>query len=108
MSGTITQAKLDGIKQDEYDFDALAKRVIQVDASGDVITPVDVPALIIDDDTTTDMTYFCYAAPGSATSAAVWRIKVIDETGAYPVFQWADGNSNYDNIADNRASLSYS
>lgn len=63
-------------------------------------------AKIIDTTTTAGVTYTCEAVPGSASSAAVWRIsKTTSSTG---VTQWADGNGNFDNIADNRASLTYS
>lgn len=65
-------------------------------------------AMIIDDDSTVNITYFCYAEPGSGTAQPVWRIKVIDETGSYPVFKWADGDCEFDNVASDRTSLSYS
>lgn len=63
-------------------------------------------AEIIDQTTTAGYTYMCEALPGAATSAAAWRIsRLATATG---VVQWADGNAAFDNIADNRASLSYS
>lgn len=61
---------------------------------------------VIIDDSGSTYTYFGFAAPGSATSAARWKIKRL--TQATNVFQLADGNDQYDNIWDNRASLSYS
>lgn len=53
------------------------------------------------------ITYIGKANIGSATSSASWQVKRIDETSGL-VAMWADGNSNFDNIWDNRASLSYS
>ncbi len=53
------------------------------------------------------LTYIGNAVIGSATSAAVWQIKRLDATAGL-IKLWADGNDNYDNIWDNRASLSYS
>ena len=51
--------------------------------------------------------YVGLAAIGSATSAAVWQVQKIDcNTGT--VVTWADGDNNYNNIYDNRESLSYS
>lgn len=50
-------------------------------------------------------TYIGHAAPGSATSSAVWRVKRLTNADATVV--WADGNGSFDNIWDNRASLSY-
>jgi len=54
-------------------------------------------------------TYIGEAPPGSATSAAVWRIKRMDESSTNPdlVIKWASGNNNYDKIWDNRLSLTY-
>ncbi len=63
-------------------------------------------AVIMDDYTTTNMTYICKAPVGTISSAAGWKISRMDTT-AGTVIKWADGNSNYDNIADNRASLTY-
>lgn len=51
-------------------------------------------------------TYIGEATAGTATSAASWRIKRL--TNADNTIIWADGNTNFDNIYDNRASLSYS
>ena len=53
-------------------------------------------------------TYIGEAIPGTATSAALWRIKRMVETGPDLVITWADGNESFDNVWDNRASLSYS
>lgn len=51
-------------------------------------------------------TYVGFAAPGTATSSASWRIKrIVNASGAD---RYADGNGNFDNIWDNRESLSYS
>jgi hypothetical protein len=63
-------------------------------------------ALLLDDYTTTSVTYVCEAPIGTATSSAAWRIKKIDETTGM-VIKWADGNESFDNVADNRASLTY-
>ena len=64
-------------------------------------------AIQVDDYSTTDVTYVGYAPPGTATSIAKWRIQKIDETTG-TVVSWADGDTLYDNIWDNRVSLSYS
>lgn len=50
--------------------------------------------------------YVGEAAIGTATSAASWRIKKIDSTSG-TVLQWA-GTGVFDQVWDNRASLSYS
>jgi hypothetical protein len=61
----------------------------------------------IDDTTTADVLYVGLAAIGTATSAATWQVQKIS-TASGVVVTWADGNSSYDNIWDNRASLTYS
>ena len=67
-------------------------------------------ATLIDDVTTAQVMYVGYAIPGSATSSAVWQIRKIDESGSPTTLalSFADGNQSFDNIWDNRASLSYS
>lgn len=65
---------------------------------------------LIDDTTTTDVTYIGYALPtGSAiaTSGAVWRIKKIDESAGVTTIKWADGDTLFNNIWDNRTSKTY-
>lgn len=61
---------------------------------------------MLDDTTTANMTYVGYAVPGSSTASAVWRIKRIDATTGLAI-RFADGNANFDNVWNNRASLSY-
>lgn len=53
------------------------------------------------------VTYVAEATPGSSQSSAVWRVQKIDETtGA--VITWADGNTNFDNVATDLTALTYS
>ena len=53
--------------------------------------------------------YLGQAAPGTATSAASWRIQKLVFGGDGDVTTtWADGNAYFDNVWDDRASLSYS
>jgi hypothetical protein len=53
--------------------------------------------------------YIGQAQPGTATSAALWRIKKVTIAVDGDVAElWANGSGNFDNIWDNRASLSYS
>lgn len=67
----------------------------------------------IDEESSGDVLYVGNALPGTATSSATWSIKritfTLDGSGnTDSVTEWADGNSNRDNIWDNRLSLSYS
>lgn len=58
------------------------------------------------------VTYIGCAIAGSNTAPntadARWKIKKIDSTSNPTIVVWADGDTEYDNIFDNRASLSYS
>ncbi len=58
-------------------------------------------------ETVGSVTYVGVAVVGSLASDNVWQIKKIDETSGV-VITWADGNSDFDNVWDNRASLTYS
>jgi hypothetical protein len=59
------------------------------------------------DQATSVITYVGEAVAGSSTSGPVWLIKKIDETSGISI-TYADGNTNYDNVWDSRASLTYS
>lgn len=52
--------------------------------------------------------YHGWAAIGSSSASAVWKICKVTLTGDDSVTTWADGDAEYNNIWDNRASLSYS
>jgi hypothetical protein len=61
----------------------------------------------------TGKVYFGWATPGSNTTEgkadARWKIKCIDESVAdNTTVGWADGDTAYNNIWDDRESLSYS
>lgn len=62
------------------------------------------------DEAAGSITYIGEALPGTATSTAAWRIKRLDESDSIVelIITWADGNDNFDNTWNNRASLSYS
>ena len=82
---------------------------IKLTSDGYMINDASRPKATRKDDAGSSIVYYGYANPGTATSAASWRIMKMDKS-ADPDFTitWADGNDNYDNIWDNRASLTYS
>lgn len=71
------------------------------------LTVTDQPLKLELDESNAAYFYLGTAPVGSAKSAAVWRIRKIDQTTGLDD-TWADGDSNYDNIWDNRSGLTYS
>lgn len=60
---------------------------------------------IIDTTTTAGYYYHCLAATGTKTAQTGWQISRF--TVATGRTEWADGDGEFDNIADDRASLTY-
>lgn len=55
-----------------------------------------------------NVVYFGQARLAANTGDAVWQIRRITTVGGLTTIEWADGNDRYDNVWNNRASLSYS
>jgi hypothetical protein len=91
----------------------VAKRVIPVDQFGNKISSTNPlmstsPELALQfDNVGSGVLYLGVAQPGSATSAAVWQIKKITYSSLQVSIQFANGNSNFSNIWNNRTSLTY-
>jgi hypothetical protein len=84
-------------------------RRIQVDSYGNIIQGDKPVTILLDYDGGDAPVYVGEAAPGTATSAAGWKIKRLTYSGAnLTAVEWADGDVQADNIYDNRASISYS
>ncbi len=60
------------------------------------------------DEPSASLTYIGKALNGKATSAAAWQIQRISVSGTVTTIDNADGDRLFDNVWDNRASLSYS
>ena len=71
------------------------------------VTSIDTIYSIRVDDATATVTYVGEAVIGSTEASSVWRIKKLETIGSILYITWADGNQSFDNIWDNRASLSY-
>jgi hypothetical protein len=76
-------------------------------ATGAIKTEETEYTTIIDEVSATTV-YYGWAAVNSSTANAVWKIKRKSVSGTVTTYAYADGNTNYDNIWDNRALLSYS
>lgn len=60
------------------------------------------------DEASATVTYIGYAEQGAGTDAASWAIEKIDgDVSGDTVITWA-GNANFDQVWDDRATLSYS
>lgn len=81
--------------------------IIEQDESSPAFTTSASYKTIIDE-VSKNLSYVGDAQPGSLTSVEVWRIKRIQTVGNITTVSLADGNSNFDNIWDNRLSLTYS
>lgn len=54
-------------------------------------------------------TYIAVATPGTQLSDALWQVQKIDDSVAgTTLITWADGNANFDNIATDLTTLTYS
>jgi hypothetical protein len=60
------------------------------------------------DEVSATLTYIGEAPTGASPSQAVWRISRLQILGAETIIQYANGNTNWDNKWDDRASLTYS
>lgn len=60
------------------------------------------------DESDSTYSYVGEANFNSLESNPVWRIKRIENGATSTKIRWADGNTDFDNIWDNRASLTYS
>lgn len=96
------------IKPQQKEYATNSSNQLNVNAVNVVETTGAHYAKIIDPDTTANTTYIGHAAIGSATSSAVWQVRKFVLSGGAQTVTWADGNDSFDNIWDNRASLSYS
>lgn len=60
------------------------------------------------DEPSSTVTYIGKANVATSNASATWQIFKITVSGTVTSFTWADGDSNYDNVWNDRASLSYS
>jgi len=62
-------------------------------------------ATVIDSSSSSIYTYVGKAVIGSIFSSSSWQIRQIEDNNL--IVRWADGNSNFDNIWDDRVVISY-
>jgi len=81
---------------------------ITLSAANDSMETRNMAMSVAVDEASATVTYVGEAATGSSLASAVWRIKRLTQTGAVLLIEFADGNGNYDNVWNSRASLAYS
>lgn len=59
------------------------------------------------DEVSSTLTYVGEAPTGASPSQAVWRIYKIETVGTETSIKYAGGNTNWNSVWDNRASLTY-
>lgn len=74
----------------------------------DTGVPVKVAGAVRLDDAGSGITYVGNAVAGAAVGDPVWQIKRIVESAGDITITWADGDSLFDNVWNDRASLTYS
>lgn len=84
--------------------DGVTKKITVENLENSLMTT---PLTTLIDEVSTSVTYIGKAAPGSATSSAVWRIQRLTTTGPDLAVEYAAGGA-FSQAWDNRASLSYS
>ena len=82
-------------------------RATPVPVSGTVTSSLPGPYVLLLEEASSTITYIGEADPGTATSAASWRIKRLDSTSGLAV-KYGGGVTTFSQVWDDRASLSYS
>ena len=72
------------------------------------VTTVDTTYSVRLDQADSNTLYIGESPTGSAEANSVWRIRKFITAGTVSSFLWADGNQQFDNIWNNRTSLTYS
>jgi hypothetical protein len=81
----------------------VGKKVFNIDSTGNILDGNNAVKVTI----VGSITYVGMASPGTLQASALWQCKKVDGTSG-TVVTWADGNANFDNIATDLTSLSYS
>ena len=80
---------------------------ITLDASNDSVSTRALDETVRIDEASDTVIYKGNAPVGTSDSSSQWKIQKITIVGAITKIEYADGNTNYDNSWDNRASLTY-
>lgn len=73
-----------------------------------IIPTVQPPRTVLVDSSVSGTTYVGIGMMGSVESDAVWQIFKVSTASGITKVQFADGDENYNNVWDDRDSLTYS
>lgn len=103
-SAAFTDQGEDGIALENRKY----AKLVQIANTGANVFYGQYAQYIVDNSGVDGNVYVCKAAVGSSILSAVWQASKINVTGTVTTITWADGNTNFDNIANNAATLTYS
>jgi hypothetical protein len=95
------------ILNDSFDEEAGVSTIQPLGFDGVNIQRMTADALALKVTVDGTVTYLGISAPGTAQATAKWQCKKIDATTG-TIITWADGDANFDNVATDLTSLSYS
>lgn len=94
------------VERREHQLDVEAKRVINTDPFGGLVTDGNYTTMI--DEASATVTYVGKAQIGTATSVAEWQIKKITVAGSVTSITYASGTDAFTNEWDERATYVFS
>jgi hypothetical protein len=105
--GTVIPQGSDSIPRQDKQYALIVYSIAggSVSGSNTVTTAQKYAAYVV---TSGSFTYLAEAVPGSTLTSPVWRAQRIESLTNTIQTTWADGNSNFDNAADDLNGLSYS
>jgi hypothetical protein len=86
---------------------------VAVSIEQDISNPIPVSGVtlklkLILEEISSSLSYLGEAVPGTLDSDALWRISKIETISGVTTVSFADGDASFDNIWDDRATLTYS
>jgi len=81
---------------------------LKIDQNKNLMTALESATMAQKITTVGDDTYIALAPAGTAEATAGWRAYKASTSGTTTTITWADGDTNFDNVATDLTALSYS
>lgn len=107
QEGTVASTKNTGDGEYRMVLAPTKKTIDDIRLDIEDLMPQNYETRMQEDSGNINLSYVGKSDPGSITSASTWQIQIINETTGVTQ-EWADGDTNFDNIWDDRESLFYS